>query len=223
MIAEEIEVKGVILSSMPIGEYDKRVMMLTDKFGKIHAFARSARKIHSKLLAGTDPLTFGSFKIFSGKNAFNISEVSIIDYFGELKSDLDKLCYGYYVLEFASYFAKENMEAKEMLRLIYVTLKALSAARDEQPPDFLRVIFEWRMFAGEGLMPDYSKGMVCGSRISDTVKYALDYILKSEVKDLFKFTLREQDMAELIRLCEIYHKLHIDKKFHSLEMIVRGD
>lgn len=219
----EVEVKGVILSSMPIGEYDKRIVILTDKYGKIHAFARSARKIHSRLLAGTEPLTFGSFKIFSGKNAYNLSEVSIIDFFTELKSDLDKLFYGYYVLEFAAYFARENMEATNMLRLIYVTLKAFTKERKDQPMDFMKAVYEWKFFSLEGLMPDYNEGMICGIKISDTMKYTLNFIVKSEMTKLFDFTLKEKEMEEFIKLADLYHKIHIDKKFHSLEMISKGD
>lgn len=219
----EIEVKGVILSSMPIGEYDKRVVILTDKLGKIHVFARGARRIHSKLLAGTEPLTFGSYKIFSGKQAYNLSEVAIIDFFADLKSDFELLCFGYYVLEFASYFAKENIEGKQMLRLIYVTLKALINSKEGQTKEFIKTVYEWKFFSLEGLMPDYRKGMVCGHSISETLKYTLNYIQNTEFERLFQFTLKEKEMEEFIKLGSLYHRLHIDKQFHSLEIITRGN
>lgn len=219
----EIEVSGVILSTMPIGEYDKRLVILTDSLGKIHVFARGAKRIHSKLLAVTDPLIFGRFKIFSGKNAYNLSDVTIIDYFSELKQDLDKLYYGYYVLEFASYFTKENMEATEILRLLFVTLKTLVKASAKEPLAFIRAVFEWKMFALEGIMPSCHEGLVCGVKISETLQYTLNYILHSDVTKLYNFTLKEKEMKDFIHLCELYHKLNIDKTFHSLEMIGRGD
>ena len=84
-MADEIEVSGVVVSCMPIGEYDKRVVIITAELGRIHAFARGARRTNSKLLAGTDPLTFGKFKIISGKNAYTLLEVQIVNYFDELK------------------------------------------------------------------------------------------------------------------------------------------
>lgn len=214
----EIEVNGVVLSSMPIGEYDKRLVILTDKLGKIHAFARGARKINSKLLAGTEVLTFSKFKLFSGKNAYNLSDAVIIDFFTELKADFTKLCYGYYLLEFSSYFTKENMEALEILRLIYAAMKTLSE-EDEGDCDFIRAVYEWKFFVLEGLMPDISSENIGGIRIPENLKEALTFIARSKISSLFRLKLVNKEREAFIKLCDSYHKIQIDKPFHSLDMI----
>ena len=62
-------VTGIIIKSEPIGEYDRRVVILTKERGKISAFARSSRKPGNRLMAPTNPFSFGQFKLFAGRNS----------------------------------------------------------------------------------------------------------------------------------------------------------
>lgn len=66
-MSENLSFQGVVLSSSPIGENDKRVVILTVEKGKISAFAKGARKGKSAITLATNPLVFGTFNAFKGK------------------------------------------------------------------------------------------------------------------------------------------------------------
>ena len=55
-------VTGLILKQTPIGEYDRRICLLTKERGKISAFAKGSRKPGNRLAGATNPFSFGEFK-----------------------------------------------------------------------------------------------------------------------------------------------------------------
>lgn len=159
---EDLTLTGMVISAIPIGEYDKRLILLTRERGKIHAFARSARRQNSQLLACSQPFTFGQFSVYEGKSAYNLVGAQVENYFLELRQDLELVCYGSYFLELAEYFAKENLDATEELKLLYQSFRALIRRSQALSAPLIRYIFEWKILAVEGLMPQMFECVGCG-------------------------------------------------------------
>ena len=79
---------GMVLQTAPVGEYDRRVVILTKEQGKISAFARGARKPNSPLVGVVNPFTFGQFTLYAGRSSYTIQSVHVENYFSELRDDI---------------------------------------------------------------------------------------------------------------------------------------
>ena len=120
-----LEVTGIVLKSIPVGEYDRAVTILTTAKGKISAFARNARKQNNRFMAAVSPFCFGKFRLYAGRNSYTIADAEIANYFEELRGDLEGACYGMYFLEVADFYTRENNDEADMLKLLYQSLRAL--------------------------------------------------------------------------------------------------
>lgn len=115
----------MVLEVSPVGETDRRVVLLTKERGKISAFARGARKQGSRLMAATNPFCFGEFILYEGRNSYSLSEAVIRNYFEDMRMHFEEACYGMYFLELMDYYTRENNDEREMLLLLYQSLRAL--------------------------------------------------------------------------------------------------
>ena len=151
----------MVLSATQVGDYDRRLVILTKERGKLSAFARGARRTGNALTAACQPFTYGKFSLFTGRDAFRIQNVEIENYFDEIKTDLDGITYGTYFCEMADYFTHENLNAKEQLKLLYMTMRAL--VKRQVAYSLIRRIYEIRMLAFGGEEMQVFSCVKCGN------------------------------------------------------------
>lgn len=211
---EQIGVTGIILKAEPIGEYDRRVVILTRERGKISAFARGARKQGSRLLASTNPFCFGQFRLYEGRSSYSISETVIRNYFEGMRENFEAACYGMYFLELMDYYTRENSDEKEMLKLLYQSLRAL--LHEGLPNPLVRYIFEIKALAINGEYPGLP-GRDTPYLVS--TEYAVNYIVNSTVEKLYTFTVTGEVLEELSQIADRFRNRFIDRKMKSLEIL----
>ena len=210
---EFICVTGMILRQMPVGEYDRRICLLTKERGKIAAFARGARKPGSKMAAATNPFSFGMFKLYEGKNSYTVAEADIQNYFEELRTDYIGAYYGMYFAEVADYYTRENNDERQMLKLIYQSLRALCAPSLNNR--LIKCIYEIKSIAVNGEYP----GLPTDRKVGESAAYAVEYIVASPIEKLYTFTVTDAVLEELEVLSALYRTHFIEKELKSLEIL----
>ena len=241
---QSIVVTGMVLKTAPIGEYDKRVVILTREVGKISAFAKGARRPNSSLIGAVNPFSFGQFTLYEGRTAYSIQQAVITNYFSELREDVESAYYGMYFLEFADYYGREFNDETQMLKLLYQTMRALVKRSIRYP--LLRYIYELKAVCINGEAPQVSHCITCGDQerpmvfsalkggivcsecrqqiqdaqqISESTLYTLQYIVGSSIEKLYTFTVSEEVFTELKAIVEYYISIYVEKEFKSLEIL----
>lgn len=212
-MADIVLVTGMVLEVSPVNDYDRRLVILTKERGKISAFCRGARRINNKLMAATNQFAFGTFKLYEGRNAYNIQDAEITHYFEELRTDLAGAYLGMYFLEVASYYTRENNDDVEMLKLLFQTIRAI--VKDNIDNRLIRSIYEIKSLQVNGEFPGIPENI----GLSDGAKHAVNFIVSTKAEKVYTFAVSDSVLDELIKLSSFYMDKFVDKKFKSLEML----
>lgn len=240
---DKLELTGMVLSSTLVGDYDKRLVILTKERGKITAFAKGARKPNSPYLGISEPFNFGTFTLLEGFDAYRLIGGEIKDYFLDVKNDIDGICYGTYFCDVLEYLCVEGIGDINILNLLYMTLKAL--AKKKIPNRLIRRIFELKVLAFDGeAMAAFScsncgketveafylpvNGLLCKECaekvrkayfLTESAVYTLQFILSAPVDKLYTFQVSDEILNEIDRVIGQYFEQHVTKKFNSLEIL----
>ena len=209
---EQISVTGMVLMAAPVGEYDRRLVILTRGRGKITAFARGVRRPGNQLMAAAAPFVFGKFLLYEGRDAYTLAGAEVENYFREIAGDMEAACYGSYFLELADYYGRENIDATETLRLLYQSLRAV--LKPSVPNRLVKPVYELKLMEINGEYRELPLG-----RLNDSTLYAWQYVLAAPVESLYTFTLTDQVLGEFVRCVEQNKERFIDKTFHSLDIL----
>lgn len=242
----DIKTKGIIVSEMPVGENDKRLVMLTKDKGKIVVFARGARKANSLLLAGSQMFGYGDYILYKGKSAYNMKQAQLIESFHHIRKDIELLAYGLYVLEFSEYISEENIPNASLMKLILKTLQVL--VKGKIPQELVMRIFELKAMSYIGYTPCVTNCVECGKEdmlyafsnqlggvlckdcgptqksiveIRESTIYTLHYILAAPIEQLFTFKVDDAILNEIKRVMVRFIGYHLNHEFKSLNFLLQ--
>ena len=209
---DTITATGIVLSTMPIGEYDKRLLIETRECGKISVFARGARRPNSPLMGAAVLFAFGEFELAEGRSAYTLRSARVTEHFDWITQDIEAMCYGSYFAEITDYYGKENIDGSEAIKLLFFALRALHNDKLSRP--LIRRVFELKAMQLEGEYFEAPR-----TEVPEPSLKAWRYVLDTPQEKLFRFVLDPEAEKAFGRAVEQMKQTFIDRSFRSLTVL----
>ena len=176
------EVEGIIVSETKYSNTSKILSIITKEYGIIGVMAKGCSRPKSPLRSVTTKLTYGKFIIYYKEKGLSLlKEVSIINYFKNIRTDIDKISYASYLLELTYQVYKQNND-----KGIYsILISALLKIEENFSPIDIMNIAELKYLNYLGIAPIIDRCAVCGltKDIITLSSYKGGYLCKNCHKD----------------------------------------
>ena len=241
----QIKVRGIVLEQAPMGEKDKRLVVLTREMGKISVLAKGAKSQAGRQAAPAQLFCVADYVLDRGKTFYYIKEYEILGSFYSLRTDLDRFAYASVMLEFARIFSLDGEENESLFTLLVRGLYAMQ----KEKVDYRTICHTYllRLLSENGFQPELSSctrcgrsydqtegwffnaeegGLVCPechrfekSEVSPGTVRAMQYIISAEQASVYRFSAAENLQRELVRPIRESAILHAGFTPKSLDFV----
>jgi DNA repair protein RecO (recombination protein O) len=125
---------GIILKSMPLGEADKLLTILTREFGLIRVVAPGARKQNSKLGGRSSLFVVNELLLAQGRTLDKITQAETLESYPGLSKNLGKLAASQYLAEIVLCHALSEQPQEELYELLNEHLRRLERLPSSNDP-----------------------------------------------------------------------------------------
>lgn len=166
-----LKTEGIVLKEMRYKDTSKILNIYTKKYGKISVMAKGAYKPKSQLIANTQPFSYNEYQLYKGKTFFYLQQADILDSFYSIREKMDRVIYGYYILELADKSIPEEQENEKLFMLLEKGLRVLSKLEK----NYLKFIiaYELKFISFLGYKPYIDKCVLCNNTESNSIKFSI--------------------------------------------------
>jgi len=248
-----IEVTGLVIREVSLGESDKILTVLTSEMGKITVYANGVRKYKNPNMNAAQLMSYSEMVVFKRGEKYWLRESVVIENFYDIRLDLERFALAQYILDVTGDVCVEEENEEVMLKLTLNTLYML--VTNKKPIEQVKSVFELRTMANIGFLPNLINCETCGEyesefmffdiidavlfckdcnneddntykkRLPIDVIKAMRHIIYGEPKQIFSFKLDTELLYILAETCEIYLLNHIERGFKTLSFYkgIRGE
>ena len=160
----KVTTKALILKGSNYGESDRIVTFLSKELGKVSGIAKAGRKSLKRFGGSLEPFTLVEIVMKPRDGLSLLLESSSVKDFRQIKSDVDKIFYGSYMLELSESMIDEGEPDAQgrLFNLLLSSMEALDACGN--PEEVVRQ-FEISILNLTGYMPSLLKCISCGKEV----------------------------------------------------------
>ncbi len=120
--------EAIVLRRSDYGEADRILTLYTPRFGKRRAIAKGSRKTTSRLAGHIELFTRAQLMLAEGRNLDIVTQAEIIAPYRNLREDLHRISYAYYVAELLDKLTEDEEGQSPAYSLLAETLDGLDTA-----------------------------------------------------------------------------------------------
>jgi len=154
------KVEGIIISEKSYSETSKIINIITKEYGIISVLAKGAKTLKSPFRSTSTKLTYGKFDIrYKQDKLSTLIEIDVINFYKNIKKDINKISYASYILELVEQVIKQNNDIEVYNNLI----ASLNKIEENFDPLTITNILELKCLSYLGVMPIIDCCSKCGS------------------------------------------------------------
>ena len=163
--------EGIVLKEVRYKDTSKILTLYTKEHGKIAVMARGAYRANSQLMSTTQVFAYGEYHFNMGRGLIFLNQADLINSFYSIRETMDRVIYGYYMLELVEKSLPDEQENEKIFLLLEKGLRVLSNLNK----DFLKFIiaYELKFVSFLGYKPNIERCVSCNSLKSENVKFSI--------------------------------------------------
>lgn len=164
---------GIIIKKTDFREADRIYTFYSKDFGKIKILAKGVRKINAKLRSPLDLLNYVEFSCVYGKTFRIITGVDLITGFPKIKTDIEKLKAGYYIIYLVNELIRGEEKDEKVWKLLLGSLINLNILKTVNLLilKLLLRYFELNLLKNLGLKPQLHSCITCQKKLKPEKLY----------------------------------------------------
>lgn len=181
--------------------------------------------------------------MYKGSNTYHINSIETIEFFYNIRTDLDKLKYAIQLNKIVQDVTQENQNCYKILQLLLNTLYTISET--EKDLDLTLSIFKLRLLCILGFTPQIEKCVNCGEKenithfslkdngfkceacskqdtasliMNESTKNAIKYTITAPPKKIFSFNIKDNSLEEFKLITRLYFDEKLEKEYKIEDM-----